>query len=83
MSYVGARKRAKYNHLVVAAGYRVKLITLEVGSRGMLGEENIHDLREAVEAGALFPMPPSYKSCHPCRSGAPGTRPTDTNSSLM
>ena len=48
-----ARKRAKYNDLVVAgraAGYRVKLITLEVGSRGMLGEENINDLREAVEA---------------------------------
>ena len=48
-----ARKRAKYHDLVVAgrvAGYRVKLITLEVGSRGMLGDANINDLREAIEA---------------------------------
>ena len=46
-----ARKRAKYHDLVVAgraAGYRAKLITLEVGSRGMLGDANINDLREAT-----------------------------------
>ena len=48
-----ARKRAKYHDLVVAgrdAGYRVKLITIEVGSRGMLKDEVFNELREAIEA---------------------------------
>ena len=53
MADARARKRSKYHDLVVAgraAGYRVKLITLEVGSHGMLGDVNIDDLREAIEA---------------------------------
>ena len=48
-----SRKKAKYHDLVVAgraAGYRVRLITLEVGSRGMLGDAIINDLREAIDA---------------------------------
>ena len=48
-----ARKRAKYHDLVVAgrdAGCRVKLITIEVGSRGMLEDEAFNELGEAIEA---------------------------------
>ena len=48
-----SRKKTKYHDLVVAgraAGYRVRLITLEVGSRGMLGDTIVNDLREAIYA---------------------------------
>ena len=48
-----ASKRAKYHDLVVVgrdAGYRVKLITTEVGSRGMMEDEAFNELREAIEA---------------------------------
>ena len=39
-----SRKRAKYHDLVEAgraAGYKTDLITVEVGSRGMLGDINV------------------------------------------
>ena len=48
-----SRKKTKYHDLVMAgraAGYRVRLITLEVGSRGMLGDEFINDLKVAFNA---------------------------------
>ena len=48
-----ARKRTKYYDLVEAgkaAGYRTELITVEVGSRGMLGVSDLDDLREAIDA---------------------------------
>ena len=44
-----ARKRAKYHDLIesgILAGYKTKLITVEVGSRGMLGNE----LKQATNA---------------------------------
>lgn len=47
------RKKAKYHHLVEAgraAGYRSKLITVEVGSRGMLGNADFDELKQAVKA---------------------------------
>ena len=47
------RKRAKYHDLVVAgkaAGYATKLITLEVGSRGMANIADFSGLQEAVDA---------------------------------
>ena len=47
------RKRAKYQDLVEAgraAGYRTELITVEVGSRGMLCVSNLNDLRESIDA---------------------------------
>ena len=53
MADARARKRTKYNDLVMAgrdAGYRVKLITIEVGSRGMLEVDAFNELREALEA---------------------------------
>ena len=48
-----ARKRAKYHDLVEAgsaAGYRTELITVEVGSRGMLGDSVFEGLKEATNA---------------------------------
>ena len=48
-----SRKKTKYHDLVVAgraADYRVRLITLDVGSRGMLGDTIVNDLREAINA---------------------------------
>ena len=48
-----SRKRAKYLDLVEAgraAGYKTSLITLEVGSRGMLGEDDMTQLKEAFDA---------------------------------
>ena len=53
MADARARKRAKYYDLVVAgraAGYRTELITVEVGSRGMLGISDLDELREAIDA---------------------------------
>ena len=47
------RKKAKYHHLVEAgraAGYQSKLITVEVGSRGMLGNGDLDELKEAIKA---------------------------------
>ena len=49
----GVRKRGKYYDLVEAgraAGYRTELITVEVGSRGMLGDSDFDDLREVIHA---------------------------------
>ena len=48
-----ARKRAKYHDLVEAgraAGYKTELITVEVGSRGMLGSSDFDALREVIDA---------------------------------
>ena len=48
-----ARKAAKYHDLVEAgraAGYRVKLFNMVVGSRGMLGDADFDLLREATDA---------------------------------
>ena len=48
-----ARKAAKYHDLVEAgraAGYGVKLLSLVVGSRGMLGDADFDLLREATDA---------------------------------
>ena len=48
-----SRKRAKYHDLVEAgraAGYKTDLITVEVGSRGMLGESMFENLKEAIHA---------------------------------
>ena len=50
-----SRKRAKYLDLVEAgraAGYKTSFITLEVGSRGMLGEDDMIQLKEAFDAPA-------------------------------
>ena len=47
------RKRDKYHDLVVAgkaAGYATRLITLEVGSRGMVDIADFAGLQEAVHA---------------------------------
>ena len=47
-----ARKRAKYFDLVEAgraAGYKTELITVEVGSRGMLDVSNFDALREVIK----------------------------------
>ena len=48
----GARKRGKYQDLVDAvrvAGYRAHLITLEVGSRGMLSLDDLEELKDALQ----------------------------------
>ena len=48
-----ARKRAKYYDLVQAgraAGYRTELLTVEVGSRGMLSVSDFDDLKRAIKA---------------------------------
>ena len=48
-----SRKRAKYLELVEAgraAGYKTSLITMEVGSRGMLSEDDMTQLKEAFDA---------------------------------
>ena len=53
MADARARKRTKYYDLVEAgkaAGYRTELITVEVGSLGMLGVSDLDDLREAIDA---------------------------------
>ena len=53
MAGAGVRKRGKYHDLVEAgraAGYRTELITVEVGSRGMLGDSDFDDLREVIHA---------------------------------
>ena len=53
MADAGVRKRGKYHDLVEAgraAGYRTELITVEVGSRGMLGDSVFDDLREVIHA---------------------------------
>ena len=42
----------KYHNLVEvgrAVGYKAELITMEVGSRGMLGDSDLHALREATD----------------------------------
>ena len=47
------RKKAKYYHLVEAgraAGYQFELITVEVGSRGMLGKADFDALKQAIKA---------------------------------
>ena len=47
------RKEAKYEELVEAewvAGYRVKLITLEVGLRGMATDDDITTIKDTVHA---------------------------------
>ena len=48
-----ARKRAKYHDLVEAgraARYNTELITVEVGSRGMLGDSDFEALKKAINA---------------------------------
>ena len=48
-----ARKAAKYHDLVEAgraAGYKVKLFNMVVGSRGMLGDADFDLLRKATDA---------------------------------
>ena len=53
MADARARKAAKYYDLVEAgraAGYRVKLFNLVVGSRCMLGNADFDLLREATDA---------------------------------
>ena len=48
-----ARKAAKYHGLFEtgrAAGYKVKLFNMVVGSRGMLGDADFDLLREATDA---------------------------------
>ena len=47
------RKKSKYHQLVEAgraAGYQSRLITAEIGSRGMLGNGNFDGLKEAIKA---------------------------------
>ena len=49
------RKTAKYEDLVeagMAAGYKTVLITLEVGSRGMLAVHDLDELRAATHASS-------------------------------
>ena len=53
MADAKVRKRMKYHDLVEvgrAAGYKTELITVEVGSRGMLGDSDIDALRDAMDA---------------------------------
>ena len=53
VAYARARKRMKYHDLVEAgraAGYKTQFITMEVGSRGMLGDSDLDALRNAIDA---------------------------------
>ena len=53
MADAKARNRMKYHDLVEvgrAAGYKTELITVEVGSRGMLGDSDLDALRDAMDA---------------------------------
>ena len=46
-------RKMKYHDLVEvgrAVGYKAELITMEVGSRGMLGDSDLDALREAIDA---------------------------------
>ena len=47
------RKRGKYFDLVKSArdaGFSASITTIEVGSRGMLGEESLAELKKAIPA---------------------------------
>ena len=53
MAEARSRNRAKYHDLVKAgraAGYKTDLITVVVGSHGMLGESLFEHLKEAIHA---------------------------------
>ena len=79
------RKRDKYHDLVVAgkaAGYSTRLITLEVGCRGMVDIADFAGLQEAVHAQerdyiALCQQQSGQSSWAPIPSGAQGITTLD------
>ena len=52
VAHARARKGAKYHDLVEAAravGYKTELITVEVGSRGVLADSEFEALKKAID----------------------------------